>query len=104
MNAPIIWIIIPGLASIVLFILQDRVKIVNSVGILLALLLGLFAIALPIGQTITLGALSFEISDTLVVLGRRFVISKGDTALIALMYFGAAFWFGGVISLQFFFI
>jgi NADH:ubiquinone oxidoreductase subunit 2 (subunit N) len=97
MNAPIIWIIIPGLASIVLFILQDRVKFVNSVGILLALLLGLFAIALPIGQTITLGALSFEISDTLVVLGRRFVISKGDTALIALMYFGAAFWFGGVI-------
>jgi len=97
MNAPIVWIIIPGLVAIVLFILQDRVKFVNSVGILLALLLGLFAIVLPIGQTITLGMLSFEISDTLVVLGRRFVISQGDTALIALMYFGAAFWFGGVI-------
>ena len=64
MNAPAIWIIIPGLVAIVLFILRDRVKFVNSAGILLALLLGLFAIVLPIGQTITLGMLSFEISDT----------------------------------------
>ena len=96
MSAPIIWIIIPGLIAIVLYILQDRVKFVNSVGILLAVLLGLFAMILTIGQSITLGALSIEISDALVVLGRRFVITQRDTALIAFMYFGAAFWFGGV--------
>ncbi len=96
MSAPIIWIIIPGLIAIVLYIFQDRVKLVNSVGILLALVLGLFALMLPIGQSITLGTFGFEISDMLVVLGRRFVISQRDAALIALMYFGAAFWFGGV--------
>lgn len=96
MSAPIIWIIFPGLIAIVLFIFQDRSKLVNSVGILLAVSLGLFAITLPIGHSITLGTFSFEIADTLVVLGRRFVISQRDTALIALMYFGVAFWFGGV--------
>lgn len=96
MNAPMIWILFPGLVAIVLFVIKDRFKLVNFIGTFMAVLLGLLAMILPIGQSIALGTLTVEITDSLVVLGRQFVISQKDTSLIGLIYFGAAFWFGGV--------
>ena len=94
MNAPVIWIVIPGLLAFTLFWLRYWYRISVLVGALAAGFLALLAGILPVGQAIHLYPLSFEISETLSVLGRRFVLSNADRPLLALIYLLAAYWFG----------
>lgn len=95
MNAPLIWILIPGLLAFILAFIRrwERVTILTGVGVCLALVLA--AWRLPIGETITIGPLAFEISDTFEFLGRRFILSQGDQYYLIAIYLATAFWFGG---------
>ena len=95
MNAAWIWIVFPAGFAVILFLLQKWDRLVNLLGVLIALLLAVLAWTDPIGETWVLGSIRLELSDTWVVLGRRFVLTPSDTTLLILIYLGLAFWLGG---------
>ena len=97
MNAPTVWILIPGAAAVLLFFFRRWQKIVILVGIILAILLAWLAWRTPIGMPMTVGSWSFKVLDTLPVLGRQFVLTDADRPLMMVIYLSAAFWFGGSI-------
>jgi len=97
MTAPLIWIVLPGIYASILFLLRRWDKTVLILGILVSLLLAWFAWTAPIGEILTLGPLRVKLDDTLVVLGRRFVLSASDSPVLTMIYLGLAFWFGGSI-------
>ncbi len=78
MSAPIIWIFIPGVLSIVLFGLHQRQNLVLAIGAITAFLLAVLAWAAPIGGTIAIGSFTFELGSTLTILGRRFILDSND--------------------------
>jgi NADH-quinone oxidoreductase subunit N len=95
MNAPILWIIIPGLAAGILYILRRWERGVTIAGVAICLLLTLLALRLPIGSIISLGPLSIKIGDTFSILGRRLVLADSERPILTLVYAAAAFWLGG---------
>jgi NADH-quinone oxidoreductase subunit N len=96
-NAPLIWIIIPGILSVLLLFLLRFRRIVTIVGMVISILLALLVIFLPIGKPIVFGPLSFEVSETMVILGRSFILDSSKYSVVVLLYLGTAFWFGGTI-------
>lgn len=97
MNAPLIWVVLPGIYAVVLLILRRSERAVALMGILVSLLLAGFAWIEPIGKALTIGPYRIELGDTLFFLGRRFVISASDAPVLILIYLGLAFWLGGSI-------
>lgn len=101
MTSPVLWIFIPAAASIVLFFIRNRARLVTSLGVGLCILLALLAWALPIGRPMTLGPWSFlpaiQIGDSYAILGRRLVLENSDRIFLILIFLGLAFWFGGSI-------
>lgn len=95
MSAPVIWIILPGSVSILLFLLQKWERGVLISGALVAAALSCFAWFVPIGDILELGPWLFEVSQSLSVLGRKFVINANDRSILVLIYMSAAFWFIG---------
>jgi len=95
MSAPLIWIIAPGLVVILLLLLRRREKLVIGIGIGFSLALVLIAWLDPIGDVFKLGPITLTISDSLSVLGRRFVLESNEAPVLVLIYLGVAFWFGG---------
>ena len=99
MSAPIIWIVIPLFLSILLFMIRSNRLLALISGGVISALLALFALTFKIESVFPLGPLSVEISSTLAVLGRNFVISDSDRSILLLMYSLCAFWiFGSRIS------
>ncbi len=95
MSAPVLWIIFPALVAGVLLAIRDRQKLTILLGVLITGLLAVVAWFRPIGSTYEIGSFSFTITETLTVLGRRFILSKTDAPILILIYLGAGFWFGG---------
>jgi len=95
MSAPLIWIIAPGFVVILLLLLRRREKLVIGIGIGFSLALALIAWLDPIGDGFRLGPITLTISDSLSVLGRRFVLETNEAPVLVLIYLGVAFWFGG---------
>ena len=54
MNALVIWVILPGLAAMILYSLRRWEKAVNVAGLLIALMLAALAWQLPIGKPLSL--------------------------------------------------
>ena len=95
MSAPMIWILFPGVIAVVLFALQKRRTVVYLTSTVLAFILAALAWAAPIGDTISIGNISIELSSTLTILGRRFILDANDRYTLVLIYLGVAFWFAG---------
>jgi len=95
MTAPFIWIVIPGLAGLLLQFFNRWARIGMYLGAALAAMLAVSAWLLPFGQELTLGPLVFELSPTWVVFGRQFVLQNVDRTLLTAVYGLAAFWFFG---------
>lgn len=102
MSAPLVWIVFPGLAALVLFVLRRYERSIVVAGIGVALLLALLAWQLPIGSPIPLGPrLNFpglQLSDTLFVLGRRFTLTDDYRSILGLIYLAVALWYGGAFA------
>lgn len=96
MSTPVIYIAFPFLLSLVLYFLQKRTKLVNTIGISVSVLLMLFAFFQIFGALWKIGPLSIEIKTTLAVFGRSFSLGNQDKYFLAFIYFFAAVWFGGV--------
>jgi NADH-quinone oxidoreductase subunit N len=94
MSAPIIWILIPFIAGLlILFFLQNRFSTI--VGGTVSMVLALIALVFPIDTALLLGSISIKISSSFQFFGRSFVFNTADGPLIAIIYGLAALWFFG---------
>jgi formate hydrogenlyase subunit 3/multisubunit Na+/H+ antiporter MnhD subunit len=95
MTAPLIWIVFPALAGLLLYVLRQWYRVSAASGATLAALLAILAWFVPFEQEITLGSLVFEVPSTWVVLGRQFLLADSDRVLLTTVYGLSAFWFFG---------
>ena len=94
MNAPILWILVPFIAGVlILFFLRE--KNAPLVGGAVAGLLSLTALIFPIDVALLLGPFSLKISSSIQFFGRSFILQTADGPLLALIYGLAALWFFG---------
>ncbi len=99
MSAPIIWIGIPIIFSLLLFFLRTSRLFSLIVGGGISAFLALLALTFRIESVFPLGPISLEISSTFTLLGRNFVITDSERFIVALMFAMCAFWiFGSRIS------
>ena len=95
MNAPLIWIGIPLILAILLW-LPSRTKVTAFFGGISALFLAASAWFIPIDTAIRISdALSLKIAVSIDILGRQISITPADKPLLALLYGMAAIWFFG---------
>ena len=92
MNAPLIWIAVPLVAAVVLWVLRSRLAATYIAGGV-SLLLVLLALLLPINSLIRLGPWSLRLDDTLQLMGRYFIITDQERPVLTLMYLIGAVWF-----------
>lgn len=106
MNAPIIWIIFPGVCAAILYLFQKWARLVKLLGIIVSLLLALMAWQIPIGEFISINGVpalsNLTIGDSLPILGRQFIITNDSRSILITIYFGALLWLVGatVISVS----
>jgi NADH:ubiquinone oxidoreductase subunit 2 (subunit N) len=99
LSAPIIWIGIPIIFSLLLFFLRASRLLSLVIGGGISAFLALLALTFRIGSVFPLGPISLEISSTFTILGRNFVISDSERFIVALLFAMCAFWiFGSRIS------
>ncbi len=95
MSAPILWIAIPALLSVILFFLRERIRLITVIGTSISLLLAGVAWFIPFEEIITIGPLEFELTASFVLLGRQLVLDAARSSVLVLLYGGVAFWFAG---------
>ncbi len=100
MSSPIIWIIYPVIFSIFLWILRQYTVFVKISAVVFCGSLLLTGLLLPINTFFNIGSFSFEISDELLILGRRLVLDDNDHQAILFFYGLATFWFAGTIIIE----
>ena len=98
MSAPLIWIVIPGLVSIILYFLVKWQRLVTWLGVVVGLGLSIAAWKLPINEQLTIGPWSFKVIDTLMVFGRRFILTNQDRPILVIIYILVVFWWLGSLS------
>ena len=95
MSAPLIWILLPGIVSIVLLFVMRRPAWATGLSVGLSFILFLLAWQMPIDQVIHIGPISFKVTSAIVILGRRFVLDNADRTFLALVYMLGLIWFIG---------
>ena len=95
MNAPLIWIGIPLILGVLLW-LPRRANTTALLGGLSALFLAALAWFLPVDTAIRISeTLSFKLAASFEILGRQIAITPADQPILALIYGVAALWFFG---------
>lgn len=98
MNAPLIWIILPGLAALGLLLIRPYRRISAASASAFSLLLCGFALALPIGKPFPVGPFTLQINDTLFVFGRQFALGQAELIVLAFIYGSLTFWCAGGVA------
>ncbi len=94
MSAPLLWIVLPLVGSVILFFLPQP-RPAGIAGGIIAAVLAVIALLVPIDVALLLGQISFKISSSVQVLGRSFVLGAADGSVLAIIYGLAAMWFFG---------
>lgn len=100
MSAPVIWIVLPALFAVLLALVSRWKYVVFPLGIFSALILAGLAWIVPVGVQWEIGFLTINLSDTLSILGRQFVVQSPDTPIIILFYTSLAFWLAGALMID----
>jgi formate hydrogenlyase subunit 3/multisubunit Na+/H+ antiporter MnhD subunit len=83
-----------------LFGIRQWADQVSLIGVGVTVLLAGAASQIPINTATQLGPFSFKLADTLIILGRRFVLADTDRPVLVLIYLIAALWFLGAALIQ----
>jgi formate hydrogenlyase subunit 3/multisubunit Na+/H+ antiporter MnhD subunit len=94
MSAPIIWIAIPFIAGILIFLISSE-RFSATAGGAISALLALIALFIPIDVALLLGTISIKISPAIQFFGRSFELNTADGFLLAIIYGLASLWFFG---------
>lgn len=100
MSAPIIWVILPGLAAFLLYILRRFKNMIFIAEFTLCMVLALLAWLLPINEPIALGIPNMpamQLVDTIQIYGRKLVIGNTEKPILILIYLGLSLWSGGAL-------
>ncbi len=99
MSGPLLWIGLPVVIGVVLFMLRGYRLGTGLIGGLLAAMLSISAWLLPVSEVITLGSRVFKINERFSILGRDFILLNTDRAWLILIYFFLTLWIiGSLIS------
>jgi formate hydrogenlyase subunit 3/multisubunit Na+/H+ antiporter MnhD subunit len=93
MSAPIIWIGIPFLISILIWFFRKNRPLIIYITSGFCILLAVAALSVKFGEVFSLGPLTLEINTTFTVLGRSFILQDSERFIVALLYFSAGIWF-----------
>lgn len=100
MSAPILYVILPFVLSVVLFLVQERKALVARIAVGVSLFLAMAAFLQPIGSVLTIGTLSISFQESITFLGRALTLQNSDRFILLVIYLSAAFWFGGANTAQ----
>ena len=100
MSAPVFFILVPLVLSLLLYLLQERRVLVGRVAVAASLFLAIVAFIQPIGGSIAMGSFSLNFQNSLSLLGRSLNLQNSDRFLLVLIWFSAALWFGGANMAQ----
>jgi formate hydrogenlyase subunit 3/multisubunit Na+/H+ antiporter MnhD subunit len=105
MTTALLWIGLPLLAAVLLWLLQARRYLTLFAAAAISFVLMFLAWVMPVDSAVKLGPVSLELSSTLAILGRRFVLTGANRPLIMLIFGLGGFWFlsGLVVSVHRFF-
>ena len=95
MSAPIIWIIVPFLAAVFFWFIQQKQRLVFYSAAGLSFLLGLVALFQKIDSALRIGSLAINIQSTMTILGRSLVLDNADRIYLAFVYISLFFWYLG---------
>ena len=95
MSSPIIWIVLPAIAAIIMWLYNHNRLATMLSSLIICVILCLLAIFMPIDSQVNLGGLSFHIGTDLVFFGRRFFFDDSFRPILGFLYGMGAFWFFG---------
>ena len=92
MNAPFLWIILPLLLALLLWLINNQ-RLVTLLACIFVFFLTSTAWFLPIETALKFGSYSIKLGATIDILGRQLVLTSADRPFLALIYGSVFFWF-----------
>ena len=100
MSAPVIFIILPFVAAIVFWFIQQKRKLTIVTAAGLCLLLALTALFQKIDSALRIGPLAINFQSTMTILGRSFILDNADRLFLTFVFLCLFFWFIGAQVFQ----
>lgn len=100
MNAPTVWIFLPVISAILLYIIRRWERVIHFLAIMIVLILAFLAWQLPVDQPFSLGIPGvppIRLQESFPILGQEFVITAASQPALILIYLGISMWFGGAL-------
>jgi formate hydrogenlyase subunit 3/multisubunit Na+/H+ antiporter MnhD subunit len=97
MSAPIIWIVFPFAAALLIGLPRNN-RFASIAGGITALLLAGLAWAIPTDTALRIGSYSLRIDSAVDILGRSLSLTPADQTLLVIIYGLVAFWFFGTLA------
>lgn len=93
MNAPLLWVIVPLTAGLLLMLLSDHQKLTKLTALLICLLLAAIAWLIPINSMIIFGSnTSLVFTDSMNILGRQLILERAHQPLLVFLFLLSAAW------------
>lgn len=95
MNAPLVWVLLPAIVALAVWLLRRRAGLAAGISGGVCLALAGFAWLSPIGEPVDLIFFGYQLDPALDFVGRRLILENSDRPLLAFLFFFAGLWFLG---------